>query len=457
MIVMLWRAGLRISEALALNETDLDPDRGSVLVRHGKGDKRREVGMDRWAWAHLEPWLELREDPAGRRAVLRPARADTRAAVRARRDPRQLHHAAAAAGVRRRFAPHQLRHAHAVEMSREGISLIVIQRQLGHADLAITSRYLRGIDNTEIIQAVHERPEPMIPASRRLAPGANSAQLIRHPEAAVSSRPHRRADPRLRFSRARPEDRGDVTPSADEIRRSLEVHIAELETEVGQLKAALGALAAGPGTTPSDHEMRADAPRNAATGPRADRLIPHAIVRMCERWDAEGRRAQAAAVWQRDRWMAAMPDHAGMLGGLPNRLDRSIVRQRVRDAPATTRGMFEAMVIVYAWGWSVTSVGVTRAQTALGAGVERRAPALLAAREAMGLRGPLDGYTALAGPYRVKGLGPSFGSKFLYFASPDDSRALDSRPARGGLPRSRSGAEPEPDPLRGVSQPTRHI
>jgi hypothetical protein len=56
------------------------------------------------------------------------------------------------------LAPHQLRHAHAIEMSREGISLLVIQRQLGHADLAITSRYLRGIDNSEIIAAVHERP-----------------------------------------------------------------------------------------------------------------------------------------------------------------------------------------------------------------------------------------------------------------------------------------------------------
>ena len=59
-IVMLWRAGLRISEALSLNETDLDPDRGAVLIRHGKGDKRREVGMDRWGWTHLEPWLALR-------------------------------------------------------------------------------------------------------------------------------------------------------------------------------------------------------------------------------------------------------------------------------------------------------------------------------------------------------------------------------------------------------------
>jgi len=66
-IVVLWRAGLRITEALALNETDLDPSRGSLVVRHGKGDKRREVGMDRWAWAHLDSWLKLRRElPVGR-------------------------------------------------------------------------------------------------------------------------------------------------------------------------------------------------------------------------------------------------------------------------------------------------------------------------------------------------------------------------------------------------------
>ena len=80
----------------------------------------------------------------------------------------QLRDAAARAGVRRRFAPHQLRHAHAVEMSREGVPLLVIQRQLGHANLSITSVYLRGIDNTEIIHTVHSRPAPMIPASNGL-------------------------------------------------------------------------------------------------------------------------------------------------------------------------------------------------------------------------------------------------------------------------------------------------
>ena len=66
-IIVLWRAGLRISEALALNETDLDAGRGSLVIRRGKGDKRREVGMDRWAWTHLDPWLTLRQKlPVGR-------------------------------------------------------------------------------------------------------------------------------------------------------------------------------------------------------------------------------------------------------------------------------------------------------------------------------------------------------------------------------------------------------
>jgi integrase len=66
LIVILWRAGLRISEALSLAERDLDPERGAVLVRHGKGDKRREVGLDEWGWEQLRPWIGKRaEIPIG--------------------------------------------------------------------------------------------------------------------------------------------------------------------------------------------------------------------------------------------------------------------------------------------------------------------------------------------------------------------------------------------------------
>jgi len=70
LIVLLWRAGLRISEALALRESDLDRSRGAVLVRRGKGGKRREVGMDRWAWDQLDPWIAIRRPP-DRGAALR--------------------------------------------------------------------------------------------------------------------------------------------------------------------------------------------------------------------------------------------------------------------------------------------------------------------------------------------------------------------------------------------------
>jgi site-specific recombinase XerD len=66
LIVVLWRAGLRINEALSLIESDLDQRRGSILVRHGKNDRRREIGMDAWAWSALDPWLtERRSLPVG--------------------------------------------------------------------------------------------------------------------------------------------------------------------------------------------------------------------------------------------------------------------------------------------------------------------------------------------------------------------------------------------------------
>jgi site-specific recombinase XerD len=146
LIVVLWRAGLRIGEAMALTEPDLDPSRGSILVRQGKGGKRREVGMDNWGFDQLQPWLARRlEMPVGTLFCVidgqTRGRPWTPAAAR-----NHLRRISTKAGVRRRFAPHQLRHAHAVEMAREGVSLKVIQRQLGHVNLGVTSVYLDGID-----------------------------------------------------------------------------------------------------------------------------------------------------------------------------------------------------------------------------------------------------------------------------------------------------------------------
>jgi integrase len=75
-----------------------------------------------------------------------------------------------AAAVRTEFRRHaaDAGHAHAVELAREGVSLNVIQRQLGHANSGTTSIYLQGIDIEEIISTVHARRAPMMSATAGL-------------------------------------------------------------------------------------------------------------------------------------------------------------------------------------------------------------------------------------------------------------------------------------------------
>jgi site-specific recombinase XerD len=168
LIVVLWRGGVRVHEALALGERDLDPRRGSVLVCSGKGGRRREIGMDAWGWDQLRPWLAARvQIPVGPLfcVIDAPTRGRPWSSANARVEFRRL---AAQAGIRRRFAPHQLRHAHAVELAREGVPLNIIQRQLGHANPGTTSIYLQGIDTEEIIATVHARRAPMMSATAGL-------------------------------------------------------------------------------------------------------------------------------------------------------------------------------------------------------------------------------------------------------------------------------------------------
>ncbi|MCA1678914.1 MAG: site-specific integrase, partial [Actinobacteria bacterium] len=147
---------------------------GSLWSATAKAADVREVGMDELAWEQLQPWLDGRvHHPVGPLfcVVNGPTRGRHWSSAAARAELRRT---AAAAGVRRRFAPHQLRHAHAVEMAREGVPLIVIQRQLGHSNLGITSIYLQGIDNAEIIDTVHARRAPMISLTRLYGSEAGS-------------------------------------------------------------------------------------------------------------------------------------------------------------------------------------------------------------------------------------------------------------------------------------------
>jgi integrase len=165
LIVILWRAGLRVQEALALAEADLI----SAAAPSWSGAARAGA-VARSAWT---PGAGTSCNRGSRRGSSCPsgrcyASSTARPAAGSGQAPPPAPTCAEPPSGRasaRRFAPHQLHHAHAVELAREGVPLIVIQRQLGHSHLGITSIYLQGIDNAEIIETVHGRRQPMIPVS----------------------------------------------------------------------------------------------------------------------------------------------------------------------------------------------------------------------------------------------------------------------------------------------------
>ena len=156
LIAVLWRCGLRISEALGLELRDVDLDAGSLRVRHGKGDKSRTVGVDEQTAALLARWLDRRKTiGAGARApifcTLQGGRIDS-SYVR-----RLLPRLARRAGVEKRVHAHGLRHTHAAELAREGTPINIIRDDLGHTSLAVTDRYLRDVAPQAVIDTIRAR------------------------------------------------------------------------------------------------------------------------------------------------------------------------------------------------------------------------------------------------------------------------------------------------------------
>lgn len=156
LITIMYRAGLRVSEALALFPKDVDADAGTITVLHGKGDKRRIVGLDPGAFAVLARWLDRRTALGinGRYRIFCTLRG---ASVQSAYVRALLPRLAAKAGIEKRVHPHGLRHTHAAELAREGTPLNLVQAQLGHSSLATTDRYLRHIAPEELVKAMKAR------------------------------------------------------------------------------------------------------------------------------------------------------------------------------------------------------------------------------------------------------------------------------------------------------------
>lgn len=156
LIAVLYRSGLRISEALALEPKDIDLAAGQLRVMHGKGDRHRVVGIDPGAGAMVAAWVAERERiglpmTTPLLSTMRGTRVTT---AYVRRWMKQL---AAKAGIAKRVHAHGLRHTHAAQLREEGFDIGIISKQLGHRSILTTIRYLDHVQPTAVIEAVRGR------------------------------------------------------------------------------------------------------------------------------------------------------------------------------------------------------------------------------------------------------------------------------------------------------------
>jgi integrase/recombinase XerD len=144
MVELIYASGLRISELTALRLDVLARDPAYLMVR-GKGGKDRLAPLNDAARTAVKAYLEARKSflPKGGAANpwLFPSRGKG-GRLTPRRFAQLLDEAAADAGIDpSRVSPHVLRHAFATHLLEGGADLRVVQKLLGHADIATTQIY----------------------------------------------------------------------------------------------------------------------------------------------------------------------------------------------------------------------------------------------------------------------------------------------------------------------------
>jgi integrase/recombinase XerC len=168
MAELLYGAGLRVGELVALDVRDVDLTRAEVRVL-GKGGKERVVPLPGAARLALAAWLAPRRRPGvlGEPlfVALRARKGEAPRRLDARDVRRRLAQRARSAGLSDRVHPHRLRHSYATHLLDMGADLRAIQELLGHASLSTTQKYTAV--SAERLVAVYDRAHPRARGTKR--------------------------------------------------------------------------------------------------------------------------------------------------------------------------------------------------------------------------------------------------------------------------------------------------
>ena len=156
LLAILFGAGLRRSEAVALDVNDWNPKEGELIIRAGKGGKGRTVFLSNGASDAVEDWLAMRSSLPGpmfpriRRVLIyhwvtreRIYQWITNERLSDQAVMVVMKKLARAAGVPA-FSPHDLRRSFATVKISQGVPLPTIQADMGHQSVITTARYDRS-------------------------------------------------------------------------------------------------------------------------------------------------------------------------------------------------------------------------------------------------------------------------------------------------------------------------
>jgi len=174
------------------------------------------------------------------------------------------------------------------------------------------------------------------------------------------------------------------------------------------------------GPTSSHRESKATSWRQVVPVPGASLEHAYRVLHgLVEEWRSEGEPGQKGINWPRSDWLAAFPAHEDLFRQLPRLLARASVRDVCADATRDGRAAERAFLTVMVWGFGRVGYGRHRVQEIL-AGTPRPAERLAGVARTLADRGVLAAYRRLSddADCRLNGLGPAFGTKYLYFCQP---------------------------------------
>lgn len=153
-VSLMVRAGLRVSEVIALRPDDIQMSerKGQVIIRQGKGLKERTVPLSRMA--RVEVGAYGAERPLAPTSIFFISQSGN--PLSARDVQRLVRDASRKAGIQGEVTPHTLRHTFATRALQQGnVDLATLSRLLGHENLNTTSRYLHP-NQSQVAEMVEE-------------------------------------------------------------------------------------------------------------------------------------------------------------------------------------------------------------------------------------------------------------------------------------------------------------